>query len=376
MYDIPFNKASFVGNELRYIQYAIDNWWLSGNGPFTKKCHNFFTTRYSLNSCLLTVSGTAALEMAAILAGIEPGDEVILPSYTFTSTANAFAIRGARLVFADSQPNHPNIDLNTIEELITDSTKALCLVHYAGMACDMDRALAIARKHKLLVIEDAAHAIESTFRGKQLGTIGDFGTFSFHETKNVMCGEGGLLLLPTSEFSSRAEIIWQKGTNRMAFHRGEVKKYEWVDIGSSFLPSELAVAFLYAQLEKLDEIQHRRIAIWSRYHQEFKDLEAAGAFRRPEVPEYASINGHLYYVVLHSKKDRDALIAHLGKQGILAVFHYQPLHASPYFHTKHDGRELPHAMMFSERLLRFPLFYSLSDTELTRVIDAVKSFFS
>lgn len=313
--------------------------------------------------------------MSALLLNLNPGDEVIMPSYTFVSTANAFILRGAHIRFCDSCNDHPNMDTSKIEELITDKTKAIIPVHYAGHACDMDAIMSIASKHNLFVIEDAAQAIDSFYKGKRLGGIGHASAFSFHETKNIISGEGGMLVVSEDAWKQRAEIIWEKGTNRSAFFRGEIDKYGWVDVGSSFLPSDLVAAYLYAQLENHDDIQNKRKTIWDTYHREFIDLEENGFFQRPIVPEYASNNGHIYYLLCRSQQERADLIQHLKSENIYAVFHYVSLHSSPYYTAKHDGRELPFCDMFSERLVRLPLFAALKSNEVIRVIESVHRFY-
>jgi len=375
MIKIPFNKPFLVGNELAYIKDAIERGQLSGNGYYTKKCHDFFEKKYGFNKCLLTTSCTDALEMAAILAEIKEGDEVIIPSFTFVSTANAFVLRGAKIIFADSCPNVPNIDLNKVEELITNKTKALVVVHYAGIACDMDKALEIAQKYNLFLIEDAAQAIDSYYKSKPLGSFGHFSTFSFHETKNIISGEGGMLVVNDEKYFRRAEIIWEKGTNRAEFFRGEVNKYGWVDIGSSFLPSELISAFLYAQLENIEKIQERRKEIWNRYYKALKILEEKGYIKLPYIPSYATVNGHIFYFLCNDNKTQQAILSYLKSNGILAVFHYLPLHESPFYENKYDGRDLPYSKMISENIVRLPLYYNLTNEEQDFVIESVIKFF-
>jgi len=342
---IPFNKPFLTGKETAYIEDAVQSGKISGNGKYTQLCQEFFVERYGFKKALLTTSCTDALEMAALLIDIQPGDEVIMPAYTFVSTANAFVLRGAKIVFADSMDSNPNLDADQIEPLITEKTKAIVAVHYGGVACDMDTIMAVAKKHNLFVIEDAAQAIDSFYKGKPLGGIGHLGTFSFHETKNIISGEGGMLVINDERFVERAEIIWEKGTNRAAFWRGEVDKYGWVDIGSSYLPSEVIAAFLYAQLEHLDEIQEKRIAIWNRYLKNLDNLKSQ--VRLPEIPAHATVNGHLFYLVLKDEDLRQNLISHLRKNQIHAVFHYLGLHKSPYFEDKHDGRSLTNCDRFT-----------------------------
>ena len=372
---IPFNKPYFTGKETDYIKQAVETGKISGDGLFTKKCHHFFETRYGFNKSLLTSSCTDALEMAAILCGIEPGDEVIAPSFTFVSTVNAFVLRGAKIVFADSEESTPNIDVATVEPLITSKTKVIVPVHYAGMACNMSGILELAHMYNLLVVEDAAQAVDSYYQGKPLGSLGHMATFSFHETKNVISGEGGMLVVNDDKFSKRSEIIWEKGTNRAAFSRGEVDKYGWVDIGSSFLPSDTIAAFLYAQLECLDDIQVRRKKIWNLYWDGLKILETKGMLKLPYIPEYATNNGHMFYLVCTNLTQRSRLIEHLKHQGILAVFHYLSLHKSPFYEKLHDGRELPHSDRYTDCLLRLPLYYELSDRDVEVIIDSILSFY-
>ena len=369
---IPFNVPYLTGREMVYIVEAFQvHRKTSGNGYFTQLCHRYFGDNYGFDKTLLTTSCTDALEMSSLLAEIQPGDEVIVPAYTFVSTANAFALRGAKLVFADSESDTPNLDVQQVEALITDKTKAVVPVHYAGMAVDMDPLMALAEKQGFYVIEDAAQAITSKYKDRYLGGIGHFGAFSFHETKNIIAGEGGLLTVNDDRFKDRAEIIWEKGTNRAAFYRGEVDKYGWVDIGSSFLPSEIVAAFLWAQLEQLERIQARRINIWQRYYDQLLPLKQAGKLKLPQVPAYATKNGHLFYVELESIQQRDEVIAALKQADVNAVFHYLALHRSPYFLDKHDGRTLPNADRWADCLLRLPLFYELSDAQVDRVVEVL-----
>ncbi len=371
---IPFNKPHLTGKETTYIQEAVESGKLSGNGIFTKKCQEFFETTYGFKKCLLTTSCTDALEMAAILINIQAGDEVIIPSYTFVSTANAFVLRGAKIVFADSGSENPNLDATKIEALITPRTKAIVPVHYAGIACDMDAIMAIANKHNLFVIEDAAQAIDSFYKGKPLGGIGHLSTFSFHETKNIISGEGGMLAINDDQFVNRAEIIWEKGTNRSAFFRGEVDKYGWADIGSSFLPSEVVSAFLYAQLEAIKDIQDRRKLLWQTYQDALSPMAAAGKIGIPFINDFATNNAHMYYVVCASLDERSGLISHLREHGFHAVFHYLSLHASPYYTAKHDGRDLPQSDFYTERLVRLPLFYDLRVEEVKAICACISNF--
>ena len=372
---IPFNKPYLTGKETHYIYQAVNSGKISGDGIFTKKCHTYFEEVYGLKKCLLTTSCTDALEMAAILIGIEPGDEIIAPSFTFVSTVNAFVLRGAKIIFADSETNTPNIDASKIEALITSKTKAIIAVHYAGIACEMDTIMAIAKKNNLYVIEDAAQAIDSYYKGKQLGSIGDLATFSFHETKNIISGEGGMLVINNEKFNERAEIIREKGTNRSSLFRGEVDKYGWVDIGSSFLPSDIIAAFLYAQLENLDDIQSKRKAIWQQYYDSLKPLDDKELITLPNIPEYATNNGHMFYIVCKSLDQRTALINHLKSNGIYAVFHYLSLHKSPYYGEQYKGIELTNSDNYADYLVRLPLFYELTEENVNTIIEQIHYFY-
>lgn len=376
---IPFNKPFLTGEETNYIEKAVQTGKISGNGEFTKKCHQFFRELYRFQKCLLTNSCTDALEMTAILANIGDGDEVIMPSYTFVSTANAFVLHGAKIRFIDSREDHPGMDEDKIEEVINERTKAIVVVHYAGVACNMEKIMQIAEKHDLLVIEDAAQAIESYFTfsdgtKKPLGYIGHLGCFSFHETKNIISGEGGLLTINVEQFIERSEIIWEKGTNRSAFFRGEVDKYGWVDVGSSFLPSELTAAFLYAQLENLEEIQNKRIEIWTRYHQGLKKTCNRLNIQQPMIPAYATNNAHMYYLVCKDGKQRDALIGYLKEHNIHSVFHYLSLHKSKFYKDKHDGRAIPRADRYTACLVRLPFYYELQKDEQEYIIEKINEF--
>ena len=357
---IPFNKPYTTGKEFLYIQDAIDRGHISGNGHYTKKCQAYFQERYGFKKCLLTSSCTDALEMAAILIDIKPGDEVILPSYTFVSTANAFVLRGAKPVFCDSRIDHPGMDEYKIEALITSKTKAIVPVHYAGVACDMDKIMAIAEKYGLFVIEDAAQAVDSFYKGRPLGGIGHLGCFSFHETKNISSGEGGMLVVNDERFLKRSEIIWEKGTNRQAFFRGEIDKYGWVDIGSSFLPSDMIAAYLWAQLEALDEIQAKRKSIWNTYQKLLQPIADKASITLPIIPDYATNNAHMYYMLAHDESHRDKLISSLKSAGIGAVFHYQSLHKSEYISGTTKACDCPRADQYTARLLRLPLYASLN----------------
>lgn len=373
---IPFNKPFLTGKEAHYMYDAVYSGKLSGNGKYTKLCQTFFENKYGFKKSLLTTSCTDALEMAAILIDIQPGDEVILPSYTFVSTANAFVLRGAKLVFTDSIPNNPNMDASTLEGLITEKTKAIVPVHYAGVACDMDAIMTLANKYGLWVVEDAAQAIDSfyTFQNgerKALGSIGHLAAFSFHETKNIISGEGGMLAINDEKFIHRAEIIWEKGTNRSAFFRGEVDKYGWVDVGSSFLPSETIAAFLWAQLENLDFIQNRRKVLWETYAKLLSNWAQANQVMLPALPSYATNNAHMFYLVVPNLAARTKLIDKLKKQEILAVFHYLSLHSSLFYAAKHDGRTLSNSDHFSDTLVRLPMFFDLSIKEIERICQII-----
>lgn len=375
---IPFSKPFLHGRELVYIAEAVASGQISGDGLFTARCHNFLEQRYGFQKALLTTSCTDALEMTAILLRVGPDDEVIIPSYTFVSTANAFALRGARIVFADSCEDHPNIDAEAVESLVTPRTRAIVAVHYAGNACEMDKILAVADRHGLAVIEDAAQAIDSYYAGQPLGSIGTMAAFSFHETKNIISGEGGLLVLNEPDLIARAEIIRDKGTNRRAYFRGEVDKYSWVDVGSSFLPADIIAAYLFAQLEYLDPIQSRRKAIWQRYRENLEVEVSRFGVSPPVLPAWATNNGHLFHLVCRDMDQRTALIEGLWKDSVRAVFHYTSLHNSPFFTGKHDGRPMPHSERFSDCLVRLPLFFELTDDQVDyiseRVLANLKSF--
>lgn len=365
---IPFNKPFLSGDEFNFIRDAIESGQISGNGKYTKLCQNFFNEQYGFKHSLLTTSCTDALEMSAILLNIQAGDEVIIPAYTFVSTANAFALRGAKLVFADSSDLHPNLDVQSLEPLINERTKAIVPVHYAGTSVDMKGLMALANTYNLSIIEDAAQAIDNYNdqfeERKALGSFGSLAAFSFHETKNIISGEGGLLAINVNNLKSRAEIIWEKGTNRSAFFRGEINKYGWVDLGSSFLPSEIISAFLYAQLNQIKKIQEKRQAIWSLYDTLLRpELEQFG-IQLPYIPAYSGNNAHIYYLVCKNLAQRELIIQALKDKGIHAVFHYQSLHRSPYFKNKHDGRTLPNSDRFSDTLLRLPLYYELESHQI------------
>lgn len=366
-----------TGKEAHYLYQAVNSSKISGDGMFTKKCHQFFQERFGFNKCLLTTSCTDALEMSALLIDVQPGDEVIIPSYTFVSTANAFVLRGAKIVFADSEESTPNIDAAKLEALITDKTKAIVPVHYAGVSCDMDKIMQLANKYGLYVIEDAAQAIDSYYKGQPLGSIGHLSAFSFHETKNIISGEGGMLVVNDKTFEKRAEIIREKGTNRSAFFRGEVDKYNWVDVGSSFLPSDIIGAFLYAQLENMDDIQQKRKAIWETYYKGLLPLQQKEKVQLPYLPEYATNNGHMFYLLCRSLKERTALIDHLRTNNIQAVFHYQSLHQSPFMLNRQGkGPELPNCQRYNDTLVRLPFYYELTNHQLQYIIDKITTFYN
>jgi dTDP-4-amino-4,6-dideoxygalactose transaminase len=373
--NIPFNKPFLTGNETKYIEKAVLSQKISGDGNYTKLCHEFFEKKYGFKKVLLTTSCTDALEMAALLLNIKEGDEVIMPSYTFVSTANAFVLRGAKIIFVDSQRNHPNLDADLIEELITEKTKVIVPVHYSGMACDMVKIMHIAKKYNIFVVEDAAQAIDSYYNGKPLGSFGHFGTFSFHETKNIISGEGGMLVINDENYIERAEIIREKGTNRSQFYRGDVDKYGWMDIGSSFLPSDIIAAFLFAQLEKLEEIQNKRKYIWNKYYEELKDLELRGKLKLPILPNGCTNNAHLFYMVIPNNNLRDSYLSFMREFEINPVFHYLSLHKSMFYKNKHGKRELNESDRYSETLVRLPLFYSLEEEEIDFIVRKTKDFF-
>ena len=381
---INFNQPHLTGKEAHYMYEAVFAGKLSGNGKFTKRCQAWFEERYGFRKTLLTTSGTDALEMCAMLCDLKPGDEVIVPSYTFVSTALAFLREGAKVVFADSMQRNPNLDAETLEALITPRTKVIVPVHYAGVACDMDAIMTIAEKHDLLVVEDAAQAIDSYYLSrkskvesqKPLGGIGHLAAFSFHETKNITAGgEGGLLVVNDERFVRRAEIIWEKGTNRAEFFRGEVNKYGWVDMGSSFLPSEVNAAFLWAQLENIDDIQAKRKSLWDKYYERLAPIAAKGAFTLPDIPSYATNNAHMFYIVLPSLEARTAFIKYLKENGVGAVFHYLSLHSSEYYKSRHDGRALPQCDRYADCLVRLPLFYDLTIEEVNHICDLIDTYF-
>lgn len=373
---IPFNIPPFVGNEIEYVQQAVNNHKICGDGPFTKKCHEWLEDKFGVKKALLTTSGTSALEMAAILCEVGPGDEVILPSYTFSTTATAFSNLGAKLVFVDIRPDTMNIDESKVEDAITEKTRVIVPVHYAGVSCEMDTILAIAEKHGLLVVEDAAQGVMSTYKGRPLGTMGNFGCISFHETKNYSMGEGGAIYINDMRFSERAEIIREKGTNRARFFRGQVDKYTWVDRGSSYLPSDMNAAYLYAQLEEADQINLNRIRAWTAYDEAFSELAAQGLLETPMVPKDCVHNAHMYYLKCASLEQRSELITYLAQREISACFHYVPLHSSP------AGRAFgvfsgvdANTTSESDKLVRLPLYYGISDADVATVIGAVKAFY-
>lgn len=370
---IPFNKPYCSGRELKYMEEVCHSTTMSGNGQFTKKCHQFFEEKYGFKKCLLTTSGTDALEMCAMLCELKPGDEVIIPSYTFVSTALAFLREGAKVVFADSGPKNPNVTIGDIEPLITKKTKVIAVVHYAGVACDMESIMALAEKHNLLVVEDAAHSVDSFYKGNPLGGIGHLGAFSFHETKNISSGEGGMLVVNDERFIRRSEIIWEKGTNRAEFYRGMVNKYGWCDMGSSFLPSEFNAAYLWAQLEQLDDIQNKRKHIWNMYYEGLKG-KVDPQIVIPELPQFATNNAHMFYLLCPSLGYRTKLMSYLKEKDIQTTFHYLPLHSSAYYQNKHDGRELMNCDKYGDTLVRLPLFYELTDEEVQLIIEAIISF--
>lgn len=377
MIKIPFNKPCYTGNEDKYVLESMRSLKISGDGEFSKKCHKWFEENLQCKKVLLTPSCTHALEMAAILVDIQPGDEVIMPSYTFVSTANAFVLRGAKIVFIDIRPDTMNINENLIEDAITDKTKAIVVVHYAGVGCEMDTIMEIAKRYNLFVIEDAAQGMMSSYKGKALGTIGHIGAYSFHETKNyTSAGEGGLLIINDERFIERAEIIREKGTNRSKFFRGMVDKYTWVDIGSSYLLNDVSAAYLWGQLEKAQQINKNRLSTWQKYYHGLKELEEKGYIELPKIPDHCKHNAHMFYIKVKNLEERTSLLEYLKENGILAVFHYVPLHSSPAgikfgrFHgeDKYTTKE-------SERLIRLPMYYRLKDSEIVEVVEKIKNFF-
>jgi dTDP-4-amino-4,6-dideoxygalactose transaminase len=375
MAHIAFNKPYLTGREMEYIVDTVRSGKISGDGKYTRLCHQYFESRYQFHKCLLTTSCTDALELAALLLNIEPGDEIIAPSFTFVSTVNSFVLRGAKIVFADSETLTPNLDIQALESLITPKTKVIIPVHYAGIACDMDPLLALGKKYNITIVEDAAQAIEAYYKEQPLGGLGALSAFSFHETKNIISGEGGMLVINAPEYTHRAEILREKGTNRSAFFRGEIDKYGWVDMGSSFLPSDIIAAFLFAQLEELERIQQKRHWIWSYYHHRMSKLQQRGNLQTPTIPTYARHNAHMYYILCQNLEERTALIQHLKSGDINAVFHYQSLHASPYYLHKHDGRSLPNSDRFTDTLLRLPLYYELTEADVNHICSRIESFY-
>ena len=374
---IPFNIPPYVGTEEKYMHEAILSHKICGDGQFTKKCNAWFEERFCAQKVLLTTSGTTALDMAALLCGIQPGDEVILPSFTFSSTATAFVLAGAKLVFVDIRPDTMNIDETKIEDAITDRTKVIVPVHYAGVACEMDTIMDIAKRHNLMVVEDAAQGVMSTYKGKALGTIGDFGCYSFHETKNYSMGEGGALVINNAAYNERAEILREKGTDRSKFLRGQVDKYTWVDFGDSYLPSELNAAYLWGQLQSADEINNNRLNAWNLYNAAFKPLEQAGKLVLPTIPKDCVHNAHMYYVKCKNLDDRTQFIKYLKDSGVQSVFHYVPLHSAPAglkFGRFHGKDEFTTAD--SERLARLPMYYGISEADVETVCKVVKTFFT
>jgi dTDP-4-amino-4,6-dideoxygalactose transaminase len=372
---IPFNRQNLFGKELEYIKDAYNSGKVSGDGKYTKMCSRFMEERFNSKKILLTTSGTHALELAALLADINEGDEVILPSYTFVSTANAFVLRGAKIVYCDIREDNLNIDENKIEDLITEKTKAISPVHYAGVACEMDTIMHIAKKHNLIVVEDAAQGVDAKYKDKYLGTIGDFGCYSFHETKNFSSGEGGAISINDEKYIKRAEIIREKGTNRSQFFRGEVDKYTWVDIGSSYLPSDINAAVLYNQFENMENINNKRKEIYNAYYNGLKDLQDQNKLRLPIINDFAKTNYHMFYIILNSEEERNGLMDYLKADGIHSVFHYIPLHESPYSREKFGNFSLPVTENLSRRLLRLPMYYSLKLEEVNYIVDKIQGYF-
>mgnify|MGYP000027187903 CR=1 FL=1 len=373
---ISFNKPPYVGEEIKYIEEAVKAQKICGDGQFTKKCNKWFEDKTGAAKVLLTTSCTHATELAALLLDIQPGDEVIMPAYTFVSTADAFVLRGATAVFVDINPKTMNIDENLIEDAITEKTKAIVPVHYAGVSCEMDKIMEIAKKHNLYVVEDAAQGVMSTYKGKALGTIGDYGCYSFHETKNYSMGEGGALLIRDGKNAELAEIIREKGTNRSKFFRGQIDKYTWVEAGSSYLPSDMNAAYLWAQLQKADEINENRLQSWNRYYEGLKDLKEAGKIELPYVPEYCEHNAHMFYIKAKDLEERSALISYLKENGVTAGFHYIPLHTAPA--GKEYGRfhgEDKYTTKESERIIRLPMYYELDEQDAKKVMDLIHTFY-
>ena len=372
---ILFNKPYCSGRELDYMSEVCKSTTMSGNGTYTKLCHKFFEERYGFRKCLLCTSGTDALEMCAMLCEVKQGDEVIVPSYTFVSTALAFLREGAYVRFADSGKENPNITADNIRPLINDRTKVICVVHYAGVACDMDSIMSLAEEHNLIVVEDAAQAVDSYYKGRPLGSIGHLAAFSFHETKNISCGEGGMLVVNDERFVRRSEILWEKGTNRAEFYRGMVNKYGWCDMGSSFLPSEFNAAFLWAQLEQMEDIQGWRKHIWERYDEALRGKELGDGIKvMPALPDYATNNAHMYYLLCPSLEVRTQFMKYLHDNGVQTTFHYLPLHSSTYYKDKHDGRPLPECDRYSDTLVRLPLYQEMTDADIDKVNEMILSY--
>ena len=374
---IPFNIPLYIGTEMEYVRQAVDAHKICGDGPFTRRCDEWMEKRFGAQKVLLTTSGSSALDMAAWMCRIRPGDEVILPSYTFSSTANAFVLAGAKLVFVDIRPDTMNIDETKIEAAVTDRTRVIVPVHYAGVACEMDTILDIARRRRLLVVEDAAQGVMGSYKGKALGTIGDFGCYSFHETKNYSMGEGGAIVINDAAHNEQAEILREKGTNRSKFHRGQVDKYTWVDFGDSYLPSELNAAYLLAQLEQAEQINESRLAVWNRYYELLLPLAEAGKIELPVIPEGCVHNAHMFYIKCADLEERTAFIDHMGKRGVGCVFHYVPLHSSPAgrrFGRFHGEDRCTTAE--SDRLVRLPMYYGLRPADVETAAEAVKQFYA
>ena len=373
---IPFNVPPFTGKEFEYMHEAVNNHKICGDGPFTKKCDEWMEKRFNAKNVMLTTSGSSALDMAALLCGLQPGDEVILPSFTFSSTANSFVLAGAKLVFVDIRPDTMNIDEKKIEAAITDKTKVICPVHYAGVACEMDTIMDIAKKHNLMVVEDAAQAVMSTYKGKACGAIGDFGCFSFHETKNYSMGEGGAIVINNEKYIEKAEILREKGTNRSQFFRGQVAKYNWVDFGDSYLQSDLNAAYLWAQLEMADDINNNRLETWNSYYEAFKPLEEKGIITLPTIPEGCVHNAHMFYIKCKDLETRQDYIQFMRSFDIGCVFHYVPLHSAPagLKFGRFDGED-EHTTPDSDRLVRLPMYYDMSKEDIQEVIDKTLEYF-
>ena len=373
---IHFNVPPFVGTEFKYMQEAVENHKICGDGPFTEKCDKWMEKRFNASKVMLTTSGSSALDMAALLCGIKPGDEVILPSFTFSSTANSFVLAGATLVFVDIRPDTMNIDENKIESAITEKTKVICPVHYAGVACEMDTIMSIAKKYNLIVVEDAAQAVMSSYKGKACGTIGDFGCYSFHETKNYSMGEGGAIVINNAAYIEKAEILREKGTNRSQFFRGQVAKYNWVDFGDSYLQSDLNAAYLWAQLEVAEEINNNRLDTWNAYRESLKTLEEKGLIELPVIPDECVHNAHMFYIKCKDLETRQAYIKYMKENDILCVFHYVPLHSAPagLKFGRFDGMD-EQTTPDSDRLVRLPMYYNIDKKDLQKVIDKTIAFF-